>query len=93
MKKIFTTAAILLLFGLYVKGQARKSKPDTALRSSTLVPKVNPFVIAPVYSAARPEPVPIPNGYDKSADISVPMPTHKLKIIQPAALKPFRFRK
>lgn len=81
MKKIFTTAAILIFFGFSVKSQTLKLKRDTALRISIPVLKAYGFVKTPAYSAVRPEPVRMPNGYLKAADKSVPMPTHKVEII------------
>jgi hypothetical protein len=81
MKKIFTIAAVLLFFGFCVKGQTLKLKPDTTFRLN--IPALNTyrFVKTPSYSASRPEPVRMPNGYTRAADQSIPMPTHKVEII------------
>jgi hypothetical protein len=81
MKKIFTTVAVLLFFGFSVKSQALKLKRDTGLRISIPVLKAYNFVKTPAYSAVRPEPARMPNGYLRAADQSVPMPTHKVEII------------
>ncbi len=82
MKKIFTIAAMLLLFGLSVKSQNLKLKRDTTLQISIPVLKAYRFVKTPVYSTARPEPVRMPNGYFRATDLSVPMPTHKFEAVQ-----------
>jgi len=79
MKKIFTTAAILLFFGFSVKSQTLKLKRDTTLQISIPVFKAYSFVKTPAYSALRPEPVRMPNGYLRAADQSVAMPTHKVE--------------
>ena len=80
MKKIFTTAAILLFFGFSVKSQTLKLKRDTTLQISIPVLKAYSFVKTPAYSALRPEPVWMPNGYVKATDKSIPMPVHKVEI-------------
>lgn len=82
MKKIFTTAAILIFFGFSVKSQTLKLKRDTTLQINIPVLKAYSFVKTPAYSAVRPEPVRMPNGYLKAADNSVPMPTHKFEAVQ-----------
>ncbi|HMI04531.1 MAG TPA: hypothetical protein VK541_18720 [Pedobacter sp.] len=81
MKKIFTAVAVLLFFSFCVKGQTLRLKRDTTLQISTPILKAYRFVKTPVYSALRPEPVRMPNGYVKAADQSVPMPTHKIEFI------------
>ena len=81
MKKIFTIAAILLFFGFSVKSHTLKLKHDTTLQINIPVLKAYCFVKTPVYSALRPEPVQMPNGYLRATDQSVPMPTHKIEFI------------
>jgi hypothetical protein len=82
MKKIFTTAAILLFSGFCVKSQTINLKRDTMLQINIPVLKAYNFVKTPTYSALRPEPARMPNGYLRTADKSVPMPTHKFEAAQ-----------
>ena len=80
MKKIFTTAAVLLFFSFCFKGQTLKLKRDTILQINTPVLQAYRFVKTPVYSALRPAPVRMPNGYVRADDKSAPMPVHKVEI-------------